>query len=178
MTGEHIALAAGDWNNWYIGLPNGVVVCRPYWDARMVELGLSLPKSLHAKPGRMKPVLAAALHDVLPEKIVTRSRKATFDILVSGLARNQNSLEEMIRQAPIHEGIMNRSVLIDSLEKAGLGIYKDAISVGRLRLALSYLMWASGREGWMKRPAPTLSSANPSGSVGQVFSIASQSGRT
>jgi asparagine synthase (glutamine-hydrolysing) len=155
MTAEHIALVVGDWNNWYIGLPNGVVVRRPYWDSRLVRLGLGLPKWLHAKPGRMKPVLAAALHDVLPEKIVTRSRKATLDILISGLARNQNSLEEIIRHAPIHGGIINRSVLIDSLEKAGLGIYKDAISVGRLRLALSYLMWASGREDWMKRPVPT-----------------------
>jgi asparagine synthase (glutamine-hydrolysing) len=163
ITAQDIALAAGDWDNWHIGLPNGVVVCRPYWDTRLVKLALGLPKGLHAKPGQMKPVLAAALHDVLPEKILTRSGKAHFDILHSGLARNQNSLEEIIRHAPIQEGIINRSVLIDSLAKAGMGIYKEAISVGRLRLALSYLMWASTRDDWMRRPVPTIDFCDPDG---------------
>ena len=156
ITADDIALSAGDWDNWYIGLPNGIVVCRPYWDPRVVKLGLGIPKWLHAKPGRMKPVLAAALHDVLPEKIVNRTGKAHFDILHSGLTRNQNSLGEIIRQAPIPEGIINRSVLIDSLEKAGMGVYNAAISVGRLRLALSYLIWASTRDEYMKRTIPSI----------------------
>jgi asparagine synthase (glutamine-hydrolysing) len=156
MMAEHLGLAAGDWNNWHIGLPNGVVVSRPFWDSRMIALGLSLPKSLHVKPGRMKPVLAAALHDVLPEKILTRSRKSTLDILNSGLARNQSSLVEMIQRAPIPEEIINRTVLIDCLEQAGAGVYRDAISVGRLRLVLSYMMWTSSRADWMRHPIPTI----------------------
>jgi asparagine synthase (glutamine-hydrolysing) len=154
MTAEAVAFSAGDCNNWYVGLPKGVVICRPYWDARLVTLGLALPRSLLTRPGQMKPVLAAALKDVLPEQVVTRSRKVHFGELNSGLARNRRSLEEMILQAPISEGVLDRSMLIESLEKAGLGIYREAISVGRLRLALSYAIWISGREAWLKRTVP------------------------
>ncbi len=156
ITADDISSAAGDWNNWYIGLPNGVVVCRPYWDTRLVTLAAGLPQRLQVEPGRMKPILAAALHDVLPEKILTRTGKANFNMLNGGLAHNRNALEQMIRQAPIDGEIIDRSVLIDSLEKAGMGVYKQAIAVGRLRLALSYLMWASSRRHWMERSIPSV----------------------
>lgn len=154
MTPEAVAFSAGDCNNWHVGLPKGVVICRPYWDPRLVTLALALPKSLLVKPGQMKPLLAAALKDVLPEQILTRSRKVHFGELNSGLARNRRSLEEMILQAPIPEGAIDRAMLIDSLDKAALGIYNEAIAVGRLRLALSYARWISGREAWLKRPLP------------------------
>jgi len=104
----------------------------------------------------MKPILAAALHDVLPQKILTRTGKANFNMLNGGLANNRNALEQMIRQAAIDEEIIDRSVLIDCLEKAGMGVYKQAIAVRRLRLALSYLMWASSRQHWMERSIPSV----------------------
>jgi hypothetical protein len=81
--------------------------------------------------------LAAALHDVLPEKIVMRSRKVHFGIFMNGMTRQMDALERIIREAPIPEGILHRPVLLDALAKAALGTYEHQWGVGRLRIALS-----------------------------------------
>jgi asparagine synthase (glutamine-hydrolysing) len=155
-TAEGLAFSAGDWLTWYAGLPHGVTMSRPYYDLRLLALVLALPRCLHAQPGPMKPVLAAALRDLLPEKIVMRSRKVHFGIFMHGMTRQQAALEAIIRDAPIPEGILHRQVLLDALAKAALGTYEHQWGVGRLRIALSYLTWLSRREAWRKLPVPTI----------------------
>ena len=155
MTPADMVCVTGDANLWHVGVPHGVVICRPYWDPRLVALGLSLPTRLHARSGQMKPVLAAALRDVLPEESLRLRSKVLFGELNSGLAKNRESLEEIIRLAPVPDGIIDRPALMEALAKAALGIYAEAISVGRLRLTLSYLTWSSRREAWMKQSVRT-----------------------
>lgn len=104
----------------------------------------------------MKPVLAAALHDVLPEKIITRSRKAHFGIFMNGMTRHQAALESIIEKAPIPDGILHREVLLEALAKAALGIYDHVLGVSRLRMALGYLHWLSRRDAWRKLSVPTM----------------------
>ena len=67
---------------------------------------------------RWRPVLAAALRDVLPEKIVARERKAHFGILETGFARHKAALEAVINEAPIPDGILDRQVVLDVIEIA------------------------------------------------------------
>jgi asparagine synthase (glutamine-hydrolysing) len=153
FTWEALAFNAGDWLNWYAGVPHGITMSRPYFDPRLLAVGLGLPRALHAQPGRMKPVLAAALHDVLPRKILTRHRKVHFGIFMDGMTRRQAALEALIHAAPIEDGILSRAALRDALARTALGIY-DTIGVGRLRIALSYLTWLSTREAWSKLPVP------------------------
>jgi asparagine synthase (glutamine-hydrolysing) len=156
LTAAALAFSAGDWLTWYAGVPHGVTMSRPYFDPRLLALVLALPSWVHAQPGPMKPVLAAALHDVLPEKIVMRSRKVHFGIFMNGMTRQMDALERIIREAPIPEGILHRPVLLDALAKAALGTYEHQWGVGRLRIALSYLTWLSRREAWRKLPVPTI----------------------
>ncbi|ETW95077.1 MAG: hypothetical protein ETSY1_32110, partial [Candidatus Entotheonella factor] len=156
INAEVLPFVAGDWLNWYTALPYGVTITRPYFDPRLVTLGLALPVWLHSQPGRMKPVLAAALHDVLPEKIITRSRKAHFGIFMNGMTRHQAALETIIEKAPIPDGILHREILLDALAKTALGIYDHILGVGRLRMALGYLHWLSRRDAWQKLTVPTI----------------------
>jgi asparagine synthase (glutamine-hydrolysing) len=156
LTADALAFSAGDWLTWYAGLPHGVTMSRPYYDPRLLTLGLALPRSLHAEAGPMKPVLASALHDVLPEKILMRSRKVHFGIFMYGMTLRQKELEAIIRETPVPEGMLHRSVLLDALAKAVLGIYPDQWGVARLQMALSYLMWLSTRETWRKVAVPTI----------------------
>ena len=157
LTAEALAFSVGDWLTWYAAMPYGVTMPRPYYDPRVLALGLALPKWLHAQPaGPMKPVLAAALRDVLPEKILTRSRKLHFGIFADGMTRKQDALKAMIQAAPVSEGILRRPVLLDTLAKASLGMYENQWGVGRLRIALSYLLWLSSREAWRNLSVPTL----------------------
>ncbi|HUN96645.1 MAG TPA: asparagine synthase-related protein [Bradyrhizobium sp.] len=154
LTADALAFSAGDWVAWYAGMPEGVTMSRPYFDPRLLTLGLGLPKWLHAEPGPMKPVLAAALDDILPEKILKRSRKVHFGIFTSGMVRQREALETVIREAPIPDGILDRSVLLDALAKTTLGVYRRQFGVERLRIALSYLMWLSQRAAWKQLPVP------------------------
>jgi asparagine synthase (glutamine-hydrolysing) len=165
VIGESITYAAGDWFCWYASLPHGVVMCRPYFDPRLVALGLGLPRWVHMQPGRMKPVLAAALHDVLPELILTRSRKAHFGVLSNGLARHREVLDALIQQVPLADELLDRAALRQALEKAALGVYTHVLGVSRLHLALGYVLWMTTRSAWRQRPVPVLAPAVlPSGS--------------
>ncbi len=156
LTAEALEYNSGDWLDWYAGMSHGVSMSRPYLDPRLLTLGLALPKSFHAQPGRLKPVLAAALHDVLPEKIVNRGRKVHFGIFMNGMARHQAALMTVIKKAPMPDGILDRQVMLDALAKTALGIYDQVLGVGRLRVTLSYMMWLSSRDAWKKMPVPTL----------------------
>jgi asparagine synthase (glutamine-hydrolysing) len=154
LTPEVVRASAGSWFNWHIGMPRGVLISRPFWDARIVKIGLALPAEVHIQPGTMKPVLHAALRDVLPPKLLARRRKTHLGILNAGFTRHRAVLLRLIERAAIPPGILDRALLRDALEKAGLGVYAEARSVGRLRLALSYLSWASRRAEWLERPFP------------------------
>ncbi|NEO99108.1 MAG: hypothetical protein F6K58_10580 [Symploca sp. SIO2E9] len=156
MTTDSLPFVAGNWFSWYAGLLHGAVMSQPYFDPRMIVLALSLPMELNLQPGRMKPILAAALHDVLPEKIIKRDQKVNFGLRLNGLSRHHEALEAMIQQAPIPNGILDRSILIDSLAKAALGVYQNAQVVKRLITALSYLIWLSRRETWRQLSVPTI----------------------
>lgn len=156
MTGEALSYSAGDWLTWYAGLPNGVTMSRPFFDPRVVTLALGLPRALHAEPWPMKPVLAAALRDVLPEKILLRSRKVHFGIFINGMARRGSDLAAMVRDAPIDNDVLDKAALLDALDKATLGLHQNQWTVGRLRIALAYLSWLSTRQAWRQLQVPWL----------------------
>jgi asparagine synthase (glutamine-hydrolysing) len=146
----------GDWFNWNIGAPHGVLIARPYFDARVVSLALGLPARFHEKPRPMKPVLAAAMKGVLPDKIIHRTHKAHFAMLIKGYARHRAELEHLIDGAPIDDAVVDRGVLRDCVEKVALNIFRDAGTLGRLEMTLTYLKWLSDRQAWRAQSVPRL----------------------
>lgn len=52
----------------------------PFHDRRVIEVALSTPGLTMYRPGETKPVLRAAVGDVLPESVRTRRGKAQFDL--------------------------------------------------------------------------------------------------
>jgi asparagine synthase (glutamine-hydrolysing) len=165
-----ISYLAGDWYNWNITVPRGILQTRPYLDPRLVTLAVGLPEKFNRVIHPRKPVLAAALTGVLPEKIINRRAQAHFNSLLTGYARHQPWLEQLIWQAPIEEGIIDRSVLIDCVSKVALGVFRDARSVGRLRMTLTYLMWLSQRDSWKSQKVSYL----PAESLAPVSACRSQ----
>lgn len=153
---DDIAFNVGDWYRWYISAPYGINITHPYWDPRLVSMVMGLPKMLHVVSEQNKPILASALHDILPAMIVRRSRKGHFGELLTGFARNRDSLEQLIRESPVDKEIIDKSVLIDCLQKAALGMFGQGIGAARLRITLSFLMWTATRSSWIKAQVPTL----------------------
>ncbi len=160
-----IAFSVGEWYRWYIGTPHGINITHPFWDTRVISLVLGLPKILQAVPEQSKPALAAAIRDVLPEKIVRRSRKSHFGELLAGYARHQDALETLIMESDVDREMIDKAVLLDCLRKAALGIFGDGVGAARLRITLSYLSWLSNMNAWMKARVPTfpLSHLQPTG---------------
>ena len=150
-----IAFSVGEWYRWYIGSPHGINITHPFWDTRVISLVLGLPKILQAVPEQSKPALAAAIGDVLPEKIVRRSRKSHFGELLAGYARHQDALETLIMESDVDREMIDKAVLLDCLRKAALGIFGDGVGAARLRITLSYLSWLSNMNAWMKARVPT-----------------------
>jgi asparagine synthase (glutamine-hydrolysing) len=91
-------------NRWSVAAPQGVFVANPFLDARVLRFGLGVHDRLTPEPGRMKPILAEAMRDTLPDNIRTRRRKGQFnEVYYLGLARNQHKLEAMIWQTPLED---------------------------------------------------------------------------
>jgi len=150
-----ISFSVGEWHRWYIGAPHGIHITHPFWDTRVLSLVLGLPRILQAVPEQSKPLLAAAMRDVLPEKIVRRSRKSHFGELLAGYARHQDELETLIVEAPMDRDIIDKTVLIDCLRKAALGLFGQGVGAARLRITLSYLSWLRNSNAWMTEPVST-----------------------
>jgi asparagine synthase (glutamine-hydrolysing) len=155
-TGLSFALSSiesrtGDVVRWSLAAPYNMVTAHPFLDPRVLCFGLGIQIKLQATPGTLKPVLAEAMRGILPEKIRTRRRKGHFnEVYYLGLARNLQSLETMIRQAPIDDlGMLDKNVLIRCLQEAALG-GAGVRPLHRFNLTLSLLKWLCMQEAWQR----------------------------
>jgi len=142
----------GDVDRWSIAAPQGLAIAHPFLDARVLCFGLGIQAKFKPKPEGQKPILAWAMRDVLPENIRNRRSKADFSkIYYLGLARNLQSLEVMIRQAPIDEvGLLDKDILIQCLHQAALGLAKGVGGLHRLNLTLSFIKWFCMQSEWQR----------------------------
>jgi asparagine synthase (glutamine-hydrolysing) len=114
---------AGNAISWSLAAPRGLLITHPFFDTRVVRLGLGIITRVAPKPEPLKPVLAAAIGDLLPESIRSRRSKGHFnELYYLGLSRNSTMLEAMITRAPSDElGLVDKKALIEHLYKAALG---------------------------------------------------------
>jgi len=135
----------GDFSRWYLAAPQGMVLTHPFLDPRVVCLGLGIQSRVPPQPGPQKPILAAALRGILPDRILDRPRKGHFnEVYYVGLSRNLPSLEALVQQAPIDDlGLFDRTALLDCLQQAALGNAANVQSLTRLNSTLSLLKWLS-----------------------------------
>jgi asparagine synthase (glutamine-hydrolysing) len=140
----------GDYTRWYLAAPRGIHLVDPMLDMRVVRLGLGIQRRVRPQPGVQKPILAAAMRDVLPDAIRNRPRKGSFnEVFFLGLSRNLPLLEQLIHEAPIDDlELLDREVLLDCLRQTALGLTRDACGMDRLSLTLSLLQWLSTEKQW------------------------------
>jgi asparagine synthase (glutamine-hydrolysing) len=103
----------------------------------------------------MKPVLAEAMRDLLPECIRNRRYKGHFnEVYYLGLARNVPSLERMIREAPLDDlEMFDTGNLIQSLQEASFaGVNPRQLQ--RLDFTLALIKWLGMHEAWQRTQEP------------------------
>jgi asparagine synthase (glutamine-hydrolysing) len=159
MALQCLELAPGDSIRWELGVPRGLLTVHPFRDPRLVCYCLGWQGRLPSNPHRQKPILASALHDVLPAVIRDRPRKGQGgnEIFFQGLARNRPMLEALIQRAPVDDlELLDKGELIRCLQKAALGVGQDAPGVDRLSLTLCLLKWLTTQQEALRRPGPAL----------------------
>lgn len=140
VTLNAITSRAGDVFRWSVAAPLGIANAHPFLDPRLLSFGLGMQSRILPEPGSVKPVLAEAMRDMLPDVIRYRQQKGHFnEVYYLGLARNLHHLETMIRQAPL-EGMIEKEVLIQHLQAGSLaGV--PVRQLQHLNYMLSLLKW-------------------------------------
>jgi asparagine synthase (glutamine-hydrolysing) len=133
----------GDFNRVHLAPPHGIVLTHPFRDPRVFGLGLGILSRVRPRPGGQKPILAEATRGILPECILNRPGKGHFnEAYYMGLARNLRSLEALVEQAPVDDlGFLDKTKLLDCLQRTALGNAIDAGSLFPLNWTLSLLSW-------------------------------------
>jgi len=148
VTLNAITNRAGDMFRWSVAAPLGITNAHPFLDPRLLSFGLGMQTRILPEPGNMKPVLAEAMRDKLPDAIRYRQRKGGFnEVYYLGLARNLHNLETMVRQAPI-EGMIDKELLIQYLQEGSLaGVPPRQLQ--HTNYMLSLLKWLCMQEEWL-----------------------------
>ncbi|MEU7428018.1 asparagine synthase-related protein [Streptomyces sp. NPDC040750] len=80
----------------------GIRLHQPYLDDRVVEAAMAVRVHERCTPWEYKPLLAAAMRDVLPERVRARTTKGSFDEdLRVGLSRNLDELLEFFADSEL-----------------------------------------------------------------------------
>lgn len=169
VTLSALACQHGDPVRWMCGAPRGVHIAHPFHDPRVVGIALGVQRRVRPEPGKMKPVLAAALAGVLPPEITARRAKGHFDeVYYRGLARNLGTLERLVRDADIdHLEVIDKPALLARLEEAALG-GPGARKLLGLELTLDAVKWLAAQREWdrlVPTPAVVEHWAAPAGGV-------------
>lgn len=159
----------GDMSRMWLAAPRGLHVTHPFFDPRLVCFGLGIPSHLCCIPGQQKPVLAQATRGLLPDEIRNRQRKGHFnEVTFMGLARNFQALKQLVVTTDADDlGLIDKTVLLDCLHRASLGVATDFRGLDRMDQTLAVLKWLSNLDAWEKAAAtPTdvihLAAAQPS----------------
>jgi asparagine synthase (glutamine-hydrolysing) len=148
-----ISSMAGDMIRWTIAAPLGLAVAHPFQDPRVLCLGLGILERLSPRPEPMKPVLAEAMGNLLPEQIRARRAKGHFsEVFYLGLGKNLDLLDELIEATPLSElGIVEKSRLRAHLEDARLAT-ANPWQLRSLSATLSFIRWWSLQDEWTRKP--------------------------
>jgi asparagine synthase (glutamine-hydrolysing) len=142
-----------------LSAPRGMVLTHPFRDPRVYSLGLGIQSRVRPQPDVQKPILAAALRGILPERILNRPSKGHFnEVYYVGLSRNLRRMEALIEEAPVGDlGILDKAVLLDCMQRAALGNAGDAPSMSALDRTLSLLLWLTREhQGRLRQHPPGL----------------------
>lgn len=150
--------SCGDWVRYNLGAPRGVHVAHPFRDPRVLAFGFGARLRVRPSPTQQKIILAQAVRDVLPEKILSRPDKGHYNaISYAGLARNAGSLQAMLHDADIG-AYFDRAALQRALQENALG-YRHAESKIGLDNSLIIAKWISllpQWRAWSARPSRTI----------------------
>jgi asparagine synthase (glutamine-hydrolysing) len=129
----------GDLGRYYLSAPRGILTEHPFLDPRLISYSLGIHARIDPPPRTTpKPILGAAMREILPEEIRTRPKAGFFnEPYFRGVSRHLPRLEALVSAAPSDvDDWIDRRVLIECLRRSALGIGNLRIQMDRLNLTL------------------------------------------
>lgn len=145
----------GDPARFLLAAPAGMALAHPFLDPRVVALGLGCVARLRPDPAQAKPVPAAAFRGLVPDAILDRRDKRSFnEVHYLGLARNR-ARAAALASDPAADPLacLDRAVLAAALDRAALG-GADPFQLRALDATLSLMTWFRREAAWRRRAAP------------------------
>ncbi|MEU9363294.1 asparagine synthase-related protein [Streptomyces avermitilis] len=117
----------------------GVHLDLPYYDQRVIDAVLRVRVHEQADPQRYKPLLAAAMHGIVPSTILGRATKGEFgQDLRRGLADNLPAILDLFADSALAErGLIN----VDTLRNRLLAPQRDLTAVFALEALIGCELW-------------------------------------
>lgn len=119
---------------------HGVFVESPFLDEAVVEAALLAKPSVHIRAGMYKPLLSAAMRDILPPDLAQRRSKGGYNReLYRGLEQNRQALLELFGEdsRAAGRGIVDRAAIVDALS----GLPAKVSTFMELDAALGVELW-------------------------------------
>lgn len=134
----------GNAMSWHTAVDRGLICTHPFLDARVIRLGLGIQAVMRPVPQPIKPVLHAAVRDLIPRMLLDRRSKGHFnEVFYLGLARNLPALERLARSPAVEAlNMIDPGRFRVALGKAALG----AVGVRPLHFLttmLTLLQWVN-----------------------------------
>ena len=142
---------------WKLAAPLGVAMTNPFLDPRVASFALGALHRLRPEPGRVKPLLADAMINVLPDAIRLRSDKRPFnEVFYLGLRRNLPAvLAALDTPALTGLGMVDTGMVADALQDAAMGVTGAQSSVSAAQVP-ALAVWLARHEQWHCRPVPAM----------------------
>lgn len=122
-----------------ISAGEGVPISFPFYDDKVIDCALAVRLHERTTPFSYKPLLAAAMHGIVPEELLGRRTKGEYGADVrSGLRSRRNELKELLTQP-----ILAQLGLVDpeALRRACFGLLPPWLSFVTLETTLLLECW-------------------------------------
>jgi asparagine synthase (glutamine-hydrolysing) len=151
-----IRYTAGDLMRGHFAAPLGVHIAHPFRDPRLMAYALGARLRVRPSPGEQKMLIARATRDLLPEKIIARREKGSFNAaFFQGLNRNLAALESMVHRSPVEDmGLFDKAQLIACMRRTALAV-DQVRGINGLNHALAMTRWLSLLPRWKDAPDAT-----------------------
>lgn len=142
---------------WKLAAPLGVALTHPFLDPRVASFALGALHRLRPEPARVKPLLADAMINVVPDVIRLRSDKRPFnEVFYLGLRRNLPALQAVLDTPALTDlGMVDTELVAGALEDAAMGVTAPGSFVAEAHI-LALAVWLAHHEQWHRRPVPAM----------------------
>jgi asparagine synthetase B (glutamine-hydrolysing) len=123
----------------------GVKIVDPYQDVRLVEFVFNLPPTYNLHEGYDKAIFRTALHDILPQQILSRQKTDRVEeAIAEGLRRERAYLTALLTQRQLkHLGVVRNQY---SVPETTVAIQR----FGNITTASTYLWEYLSAQAWLK----------------------------